>query len=187
MCNERPHTHRLKSHSPYRFISLLAVLVGYFMYLSMKFDFATGGMVSALTWSFFVLCTPVADAGFLLDFPIRLLFGLKMFVTELMVWILAIIINLVMLAANPAIYDTTALTAIFKRILVTPYPYWGIIVLCGIGTFLSVYFGDEVMDKITHRGEVVPHHMHVGLAFVIMGGGLLAGVGGHFRFSPTQT
>lgn len=163
-------THQLKAHTPFRFLGLLAVLVGYFLYISHQYDFATGGMVSALTWSFFVLCTPVADAGFLLDFPIRLLFGLKMYVTEMMVWGLAFLINISMLTLNPDVYQTTALTQIFHKILTQPNPYWIIIVLCGIGTFLSVYFGDEVMDKVTHKGEKVPHHLGFGLRLVVMGG-----------------
>ena len=42
----------------------------YFVYLVYEYGIEDGGMVTLLTWSFFVLCTPVADAGFLLDFPI---------------------------------------------------------------------------------------------------------------------
>src|SRR6056297_222338 len=92
-----PVKHLLK-HPPKReglikFLLLLAVLLGYFGYLSWEYGLATGGLVAALTWSFFVLCTPVADAGFLLDLPIRLLFGVRMFMSEVLVWAFAIAIN----------------------------------------------------------------------------------------------
>ena len=77
-----------------KFILLCGVFVGYFAYLSYEFDLMTGGIAALLTWSFFVLCTPVADAGFLLDFPIRLLFGVRMIVSEVAVWVLAFAINI---------------------------------------------------------------------------------------------
>ena len=61
-----------------KYALLLCVLLAYFGYLSYEYGFASGGIVAGLTWSFFVLCTPVADAGFLLDFPVRLLTGMRM-------------------------------------------------------------------------------------------------------------
>ncbi len=135
----------------YKFLMLLGVLVVYFGYLSWKYDLATGGIVSALTWSFFVLCTPIADAGFLIDFPVRLITGLKMFFTELLVWILAISINVLTLMIAPDSYDTTFLTSLLHKILINPWPYWSIILLCAAGTFLSIHFGDELFDAVLHK------------------------------------
>lgn len=142
-----------------KFLLGLSVLLIYFGYLSWKFDIITGGFVSLLTWSFFVLCTPVADAGFLLDFPVRMIFGLRMITSEMMVWGLAITINVTTLLLFPEGYEKTFLTGLFKTILTTPFPYWGIIVLSGIGTFLSIYFGDEMIDVASHR-ECVKFHKH---------------------------
>ncbi len=67
----------------YKFLLLCLLLVSYFLYLSFQYDLMTGGIASALTWTFFVLCTPIADAGFLLDFPLRLIFGIRMLISEL--------------------------------------------------------------------------------------------------------
>jgi len=61
-----------------KFFLLCLLMFGYFAYLSYEYDLLTGGIAALLTWSFFVLCTPIADAGFLLDFPLRLLFGIRM-------------------------------------------------------------------------------------------------------------
>ncbi len=140
--------HAFGRKSLVKFLILLGVLSGYFAYLSAKYDFATGGIVSLLTWSFFVLCTPVADGGFLLDFPLRLLFGVRMIVSELFVWAFAITINVVSLRFFAADYDKALLTSLLKKILTTPYPYWAIILLSGVGTFLSLWFGDEVADEV---------------------------------------
>lgn len=125
----------------------------YFGFLSWKYDIVTGGAVSALTWSFFVLCTPIADAGFLLDFPFRLITGLKMIFSELAVWLIAISLNVWAVNFHPDFYGKTGLTELFHKILTTPWPYWSIIILCALGTFLSVWFGDEVMSGVGHKKE----------------------------------
>lgn len=127
--------HETRREGLYKFLLLLTVMVAYFGYLSWEYDLATGGFVSALTWSFFVLCTPIADAGFLLDFPVRLITGVRMFISELFVWGIAIFINISTLYFAPEIYDKTFLTSVFHKILTTPWPYWGLILLCAAVSF----------------------------------------------------
>ena len=151
--------HQTKREELVKFLLLLGVLIGYFAYLSWQYDLATGGIVSVLTWSFFVLCTPIADAGFLIDFPVRIITGLRMVFTEMIVWGIAITINILCLRLAPEAYDTTFLTSLFQRILTNPWPYWSIIALCGAGTFLSIRFGDEMMDVMTHKDRNY-HHKH---------------------------
>lgn len=143
--------HRPKREQFIRYLLLLGVLLAYFGYLSWEYGFASGGAVAALTWSFFVLCTPIADAGFLLDFPVRLITGLRMLYSEIMVWCLAFGINFMALNLFPDSYEKTALTRLFHEILTTPWPYWGIVALCAAGTFLSVIFGDEIFDVTAHK------------------------------------
>jgi hypothetical protein len=60
--------HETKRHILIKFLLVLFVFIIYFGFIALK----DGFYVTILTWSFFVLCTPVADAGFLLDFPFRL-------------------------------------------------------------------------------------------------------------------
>lgn len=143
-----------------KFAALCALLVGYFLYLGLKYDFATGGIAAGLTWSFFVLCTPIADAGFLLDFPLRLLFGIRMVLSELAVWAIAIGLNGAVLLWAPQYYETTLLTRLLHQIALTPWPYWGIVVLSAVGTFLSIRFGDELMDVLHHRDRDFFHAHH---------------------------
>jgi len=141
----------------YKFVLLCILLVGYFSYLSIQYDLTTGGIASAITWSFFVLCTPIADAGFLLDFPLRLLFGIRMLLSEIVVWALAITINIVSLLYFVEFYQTTKLTRVFYSILTNPYPYWSVILLSGAGTFLSIRFADELMDVARHSDREFFH------------------------------
>lgn len=152
-----------------KFALLCVLLFGYFGYLSYEYDVATGGVAALLTWSFFVLCTPVADAGFLLDFPLRLLFGIRMVVSEIAVWGVALGINAVTLFYGPHYYETTVLTDLLHTIFTQPYPYWAVILLSGFGTFLSIRFGDELMDVIHHRDRTFFHSHHFKHELVLFG------------------
>lgn len=140
-----------------RYLLLLAVLVGYFGYCAYEYGLASGGLMAALTWSFFVLCTPIADAGFLLDFPVRLLTGMRMLFSEMMVWTLAFALNAYAYFFAHDAYQNSAVTRLLEQILSQPWPYWGIIGLCMAGTFLSVLFGDEIFDAASHKDRDLWH------------------------------
>ncbi len=153
------HRHKTHKETLLKFLGLIFILIGYFAYMSWKFDAATGFGLALLTWSFFVLCTPVADGGFILAFPIRLFFGVKMAITQVIIWFVAVGINVYMLATSEAVYKLTFLTQLLKQILTEPYPYWSILIISLFGTFLSIYFADEMIDVASHK-ERVKHHQH---------------------------
>lgn len=174
MTRQPPFSHQHATHHEtlWKFIGLLSLLIGYFFYLSHQYGAADGLWVALLTWSFFVLCTPVADGGFILAFPVRLLFKVKMLTTQIITWLLAIALNVLALHYLPEHYEKTAATHILKTILLHPYPYWGLLVISAMGTFLSIYFGDEMLD-VTHHKDRHKHHKH-GLKYRLL---LLIGLG----------
>jgi len=165
--------HETKKHNLTKFQIVVAVTVAYFILVLWRFGFGEGLCLGLVTWSFFVLCTPIADAGFLFDFPVRLLTGIKMFYSEHFILMFAVIINIVMTKVNPGIYDKTILLQLFKYIIMHPYPFWGIVFLSSIGTLLSVYFADELMDVTKHHEREkyekhkLKHHLVI-LAFLIV-------------------
>ena len=166
--------HQTHRESLLRFLGLVGIVLAYFGYLSWKFDAATGAWLTLLSWSFFVLCTPVADGGFIIAFPVRLMFGTRMVVTQLIVWLVAVALNIAALAFAPGAYDDTALTGLLHKILVTPWPYWSILLISAAGTAFSIWFGDEMMDVTTHADRT-KHHRH-GLkhrTLIIVGLGVL--------------
>ena len=152
--------HETKRYTLLNFIMLFVVLIGYFAFIVLKYGLEKGIVITLLTWSFFVLCTPVAAAGFLLDFPLRLTMKWRMFYNEVGVWAFAILINIIAFIFRPDLYDTFFLLKIFKYILTNPFPYWSIIILSGIGTFFSIHFADELMDVIKHK-ERKKYHKHM--------------------------
>ena len=125
-------------HPIVRFFIVFFVFLVYLFISMYTFGAKDGFFVSLLTWSFFVLCTPVADGGILLDLPIRLLTGLRMMYSEIIVWSIAISVNILFFFTNPALYQDTHLLGLFHNILAHPFPYWIIIILSGLGTFLSL-------------------------------------------------
>lgn len=160
-------------HRLSKFIFLLLCLIAYSVYATKEYGLEYGISITALTWAFFVMCTPVADAGFLIDFPVRLAVNIRMFYTEIGVWVIAILINVLALAAMPGVYEKTLLLKLFYHIMLNPYPFWAIIFLSGIGTFLSIHFGDELVDAVSYnnRTEHAKHklkHDFILFLFVIL-------------------
>jgi hypothetical protein len=152
-----------RGHPLVKFLFVLVIFLGYLTFAAFSYGLDNGIAVAVLTWSFFVFCTPIADAGILVDFPLRMLTGIRMIYSEIIVWALALILNLVFYIGNITIYDKTLILKLFKQIISTPVPYWIIIILSAIGTFLSIYFGDEILDIISKRkGNRVGYERHGG-------------------------
>ncbi len=160
--------HETKRHILLKFLFVLLVFILYFIFISQKYGLQQGFLVASLTWSFFVLCTPVADAGFLLDFPLRIITKLRMFVLEIFVWLIAISLNLYVFFLDPAVYEKTKILILFKYILAQPVPFWSIIFISMIGTFVSIRFGDELLDKVNHNERKVYKKHKNNHKFIIM-------------------
>ncbi|MCF7798292.1 hypothetical protein K9M74_00140 [Candidatus Woesearchaeota archaeon] len=161
------YSEQTKQHTFAKFSIVLLVILIYFIIISSHYGTKDGFLITALTWSFFVFCTPVADAGFLLDFPIRLITKLRMIYSEMVVWVIALILNVIVFFTNPGVYEKTFILSLFHHILSQPFPFWGIILLSGAGTFLSVYFADELLDVSTHKNRE-KYHRHVNKYQIIL-------------------
>lgn len=151
--------HETKQHIFIKFLLVLAIALGYFVFITLQYGVSQGVLVTLISWSFFVLCTPIADAGFLVDFPLRLVTRIRMLFSEMFVWFIAISVNVYALLFNLEIYETTSLLRLFKHILYNPIPFWSIILISCAGTFVSIQFGDELIDKIHHH-ERAFYHKH---------------------------
>jgi hypothetical protein len=73
-----------------------------------------------------------------------------MLTSEIFIWAIAIGLNLYAFFVSPEIYTKTKLLSFFNHILEQPFPFWSIIILSAIGTFVSIKFGDELLDKTKH-------------------------------------
>jgi len=128
--------------------------------MSIKLGTEAGISVTILTWTFFIFCTPIADAGFLLAFPVRMLTGIRMMKTQIFSFFLAGAINAYAFFILPSMYNKTIILKLFYQILSQPFPFWGIIILSLMGTVLSIYFGDELVDVSSHS-QRKKYHKHL--------------------------
>lgn len=129
-----------------RFAAVLLVVVLYTIVSIRSYGVAQGLSVTALTWAFFVFATPIADGGFLVAFPIRLITGFRMLYTQFVVWTVGILLVAYYLYFSPEVFEKSALLQLFYAILTTPWPLGIILILSGIGTYISIRFDDEVVD-----------------------------------------
>ena len=136
-----------------KFFLVLVVLIAYTLFAIHSYGLEQGLSVTALMWAFFVFATPIADAGFLVAFPIRLITGIKMLYTQIGVWIFGAALVASYLVFNPAIFDKTGVLQLFHTILVTPWPLWLILILSWIGTFVSIVFDDNLVDVATAKNK----------------------------------
>jgi hypothetical protein len=146
-----------KYHGARKFLLLLLVLLAYGIFVSLKFGIEEGIGTTILTWSFFVLCTPIADAGFLVDFPVRLIVGAKMIISEILVWAIAILSSILYLIFSPEILDNLVVLHLFHTIITNPWPLWLIIAISAIGTFISIKVGDDIYNMVQEKR----HHVHI--------------------------
>lgn len=161
-------THETKKHSVKRFLIVLVILLIYTIYLVLKFG-SDGLSLGIITWSAFVMATPIADAGLLLDLPIRLAAGIRMVYSEMFVWLVAISTNLYFIFFNPEVYHKTSITDAFHQILTKPWPNWIIILISMAGTFLSLYFGDELLDIVFfHQRKKFQKHKHYYYIIIVL-------------------
>ena len=163
--------HETKKHILKKFFLVFLVFLAYLLYISKKYGIQEGFFVAILTWSFFVLCTPIADAGFLIDLPLRLILKVRMFIAEIFVWIFALSMNIYAVLFNPTVYEKTKILKLFKYILENPLPFWSIILISMIGTFVSIEFGDELLDKTQHKQRKLyqknKHHFKIIIIFFL--------------------
>ncbi len=160
--------HSIKSSKLTRFLLLLATVLVFLFFMSYKFGLQEGLEITVLVWTFFVLCTPLAVADLLLDVPIRMITRGRMITSHTVVWLIAIFINIVVLYHAPGIYNVHPLLEILRHVLVNPIPYWSLMGLCLIGTFLSLEMADEVVDEVEDELHIRRHKHHTMLHYAIL-------------------
>ena len=121
------------------FLLTILLLTLYTKPLIPKFGLRTSIHITFLSWSFLVLCFPLARGKILIKIPYELIFKSKLAIPELVAWPLAIIGNFIMYYRSPASYLKTYVTTLFFNILTNPWPFWIMIIVCAIATFYTAF------------------------------------------------
>jgi len=119
-----------------------------------------------------LLCSmyAVADAGFCWIFHWRVLFGIRMLVSELAVWAVAILLTLFSFSFIffRILWNNKKLTRILHVILLNPYPYWSVICSRQGGRFLSFDFADEPNGMLFHHKDRGFFHSKILLTWAVI-------------------
>lgn len=97
-----------------------------------RFEPVDGIHLVILIWTFIILCTPVTKGGVLIDGPMYLVFGKTWAFTEIILWLVALIINLVTIDTRPGLYVNTFITHFLYHILMNPWPFWLVLGACAL-------------------------------------------------------
>ena len=104
-----------------------------------------GSHVVFLVWTFFVLCMPISRGKILVGSPYFLWTGKRLKYPEIITWGIALTGNMLTLATSYQPYLRSTISHLLYRVLITPWPLWMAIILCGTATFY-----DAIRCNYTH-------------------------------------
>lgn len=127
----------------------IPVFALFILLMNIRFGLILGIHQSLLWWSFFILCTPVTKGGIFIDGIRSLGKKKRWYYSEIVVWLVAIILNIISLHFFTYTYYLTGVSHLLLHILLYPWPYW-IILLTGIISMVNdtILYRDE-QQKIT--------------------------------------
>jgi|688.fasta_scaffold321927_3 hypothetical protein len=110
------HTHL------FRIVSILCIL--YFLYNLYRNSILTSFVITAAAWSTVVIATPIPSGALLLSFPMKIFLGIPLYISQIIVSVLAIGILFFYMNYAPAFVKT-----IFQKNM---YSIFGISIVCSV-------------------------------------------------------
>lgn len=143
------------------FFILIVVLV-FFFYPCVTFGMAQGILVGFLTWSLYILALPAAHGYYVFGSFARFI-GLKQWHPEPVMFLAAIILNVVVCIVFRPIYKSTFFTIHLFRIITKPNPYWLMVVISSLGTLYPYLVGEQQFN-LHYR-----YHRNIRLVLIAIG------------------
>lgn len=117
----------------------LPIIVLFTTRMIFQFGIVNGLLLTLLCWSFLQLCTPVTKGGIFCD-ALRELQGKSVFAfSEPLLWMTALLINIILLQSYPALYLETGISHLLLHILMHPWPFWTILASCAFSMMYNTY------------------------------------------------
>jgi hypothetical protein len=104
-----------------------------------EYGYSAGLHATFLMWSFFVLCLPIARGSIIFGVPFEICMRKRLFVPEVLSWCIALSGNFASYKIASGTYYKTNLTHLLLYIIDNPWPYWIIVGVCGVATFMSAF------------------------------------------------
>lgn len=116
------------------YLGLFSAWISYLVTLHGTFD---GVLLAFLTWSFFVLCTPIILEGFLVSFVHGLFRGGQLYDVSIFAWVISVLLNFFTYNFYADVYQKTLITNFLHIVISRPFPERFILILCALGTFYA--------------------------------------------------
>lgn len=120
-------------------------------FFSLECGLPSGLFLTALTWSFFILCMPTPKNAIITSFFVKLFTNKEFFYIKLIPLAAAILLNIFTYFTIPYVYLTSVTTFLLYRIISNPWPYWIIIMassLIGIYNALTIHINTNTATNM---------------------------------------
>lgn len=108
--------------------------------LTSQWGLGAGLHTTMLVWSFFVLCFPIPQSALVTTNLISLFSGRLLWYSGVIIWLIALSINIFTYFSMPYAYMRTNTTFLLYRIISNPWPYWLIIGASALGGMYNAIF-----------------------------------------------
>lgn len=140
------NTNKIKSNL-FNIVSIIFLII--FIFYTYKRGSLYGGYITIVIWAFFVTLTPIPEAGLLLTFPIKHFFGINMYISQIVISLLAIAILIYVYYVKPNIIKNSPIGKIFMYIVKNKL--YSILFISIISSIIGSYLLDELLKYIENK------------------------------------
>lgn len=153
------------------YLYIYDVLVILFLFLLMFYiiynGYVKGCVMGIFTWAFFIICTPIPEAGLLITLPLKRYFNISIHISQIFVSLIALsILSYLYLNENKTI-NKCILGKLF--IFLINYKYYSVIIISILCSIFTSEFIDNIIDNYINKEKINNIHFKLGfIAFLII-------------------
>jgi hypothetical protein len=144
-------------------VIMFILLMVFFIFFN---GFYKGCIKSLFVWSFFILCTPVPEAGLLISLPLKRYFGFKMELSQIVVSLFACMIIFYFYCVEQKIIKNNLIGNLFLGLI--NYKYYSIIFISVISSVLTSNLLDNIINHFINKDEINYLYLKMGIIFVLL-------------------
>lgn len=144
-------------------VIMFILLMVFFIFCN---GFYKGCIKSLFVWSFFILCTPVPEAGLLISLPLKRYFGFKMELSQIVVSLFACMIIFYFYCIEQKIIKNNLIGNLFLGLI--NYKYYSIIFISFISSVLTSNLLDNIINHFINKDEINHLYLKMGTIFVLL-------------------
>jgi len=152
------------------YLYIYDVIVILFILLFIFFIFYNGlykGTIKSLfIWAFFVLCTPVPEAGLLISLPVKRYFNIRMDICQTFVSLLALFMIFYFYYTDKKVINTNFIGKLFNGLV--KYNYYIIMILSVLSSILTSNLIDNIINYYIYDKNINHLYIKSGIIFIFV-------------------